>query len=366
MKNNKFYFLTYLIIFILFYFLFGIWGLLEIKKHKDLIFSNKKYLEFHKKYSNKIHHLRDVNKWGDGEDNYLFSKIIFKKDFSNTILLQGDSWIEDISNIKTSEMFVKKFGEDNNFNIYNAGITSFSPSLMHVQYKILKNDFNIRPQVLIINIDQTDIGDEICRYKDKKIYSSEGNLIRVHREEYTRATYDYSKIYLYSELYFSNNFIKVLKFPYLKTQYFLKRNLSLISEIKKKGFRKRNESKCGFFQIQKELINYNSLSEKNFKKSLSEYLVFLSNEKKIKKVYLTSFPHKGHLQKTYKVNVSKYIDEVLLSFDDIRFKHINMNNLDHSKEKIEKIYRKNDPASHLANQQHKDIFLSNIFSKINE
>ena len=57
---------------------------------------------------------------------------------------------------------------------------------------------------------------------------------------------------------------------------------------------------------------------------------------------------------------------MLLSFDDIRFKHINMNNLDHSKEKIEKIYRKNDPASHLANQQHKDIFLSNIFSKINE
>ena len=31
---------------------------------------------------------------------------------------------------------------------------------MHVQYKILKNQFKISPQLLVIHIDQTDIGDE--------------------------------------------------------------------------------------------------------------------------------------------------------------------------------------------------------------
>ena len=55
-------------------------------------------------------------------------------------------------------------------------ITSFAPSLMHKQYEILKQEFYIKPDLLIIYIDQTDIGDEFCRYKNKKIYSKNGKL----------------------------------------------------------------------------------------------------------------------------------------------------------------------------------------------
>ena len=55
----------------------------------------------------------------------------------------------------------------------------------------------------------------------------------------------------------------------------------------------------------KELENYDSDVERNFKKSLGEFLDYLANEKNIEKIFIVSFPHKRHLDKTYKVNVSR-------------------------------------------------------------
>ena len=46
---------------------------------------------------------------------------------------------------------------------------------MTAQQYILKKDLNINPDILIVYIDQTDIGDELCRYKDN-IYNNDGNL----------------------------------------------------------------------------------------------------------------------------------------------------------------------------------------------
>ena len=77
----------------------------------------------------------------------------------------------------------------------------------------------------------------------------------------------------------------------------------------------------GFYEIQKELVRYDSLAENYFKKSLNEYLDFLSREDKIEKVFLTSFPHIS-TEKDYKVNVSKYIDEVLYSINNKKFVHL--------------------------------------------
>ena len=82
---------------------------------------------------------------------------------------------------------------------------------MHAQFRILENNFGIKPNVVVIYVDQTDIGDEFCRYKNNKVYSSNGNLIGIKREKFTRATYDYSKLYMYSELNFDSNFKKILK-----------------------------------------------------------------------------------------------------------------------------------------------------------
>ena len=85
------------------------------------------------------------------------------------ILFLGDSWFDQINleNYEESEKSLKNFSIKNDFQIINGGITSYSPSLMHLQYNLLRNDFNIDPSILVLYIDQTDIGDEYCRRERK-------------------------------------------------------------------------------------------------------------------------------------------------------------------------------------------------------
>ena len=87
-------------------------------------------------------------------------------------------------------------------------------------------------------------------------------------------------------------------------------------------------------EVIKELVNYNSNSRKIFKNSLNEYLDYLSEEKKLKKILIVSFPHKNHLLKSYNINVSNYIDEVLEKSNDNRILHLNISNFTFSNKEI--------------------------------
>ena len=100
-------------------------------------------------------------------ENYLFTIINNFKDNKKNILIQGDSWIEQLNETENFNSFkeIYNFTNINNLGFINSGITSYSPSLMQIQLNILEKDFNIKPNMVIAYIDQTDIGDELCRYK---------------------------------------------------------------------------------------------------------------------------------------------------------------------------------------------------------
>tara|TARA_X000000368_G_scaffold405799_1_gene383340 strand:+ start:746 stop:1849 length:1104 start_codon:yes stop_codon:yes gene_type:complete len=367
MKKKIFSIVITAIIFCFAYFLFGLWGIFEINKNHEYLFKTKKNLLFHKKYSEKLHHLRDSNRWGKEENDYLYSVINQNKNFDKTLLIQGDSWAEQISESSPSKSILKKFSNNQNLNTINAGITSFSPSLMHVQYKILKKDFKIIPSNLIIYIDQTDIGDEKCRYLKKKIYSNSGELNFIENEKYSRAIYDYSKTYDYSELYLKSNILNtIIKFPYIKIRQFYLRNKILVGSIITNGWKNSKNYKCGFKQIQKELIFFNEQSKKIFQQSLREYLTFLKKEKKLEKILIITFPHKKHHDKTYSVNVSNYIDDVIRETSDKRISHLNFSKIDFSPELIDRIYQPNDRGSHLKNDYHGNFFIKEILSKLKQ
>lgn len=363
MKNKIFTSITLAIIFLFFYLLFGIWGVFQIIKNDKILFNSRDKLNFHRKYSEKIHHLRDVNSWSK-KNEYLFSIVGYDKDYFNTVLLQGDSWIESISKIPDSEKLLQEFSKKKKFNIYNAGIASFAPSVMHIQYKILKDEFNIKPNILIIYIDQTDIGDEYCRYRHNKVYSSKDKLLYIDRERNTKAVFDYRKIYEYSDLKFQGKFKTLLKFPFIKTKYFVERNIYLLEQIIENGFKNRDIKKCSFVEIKKELSSYNVESDKNFKKSLKEYLIFLKGEIYLQHILIVSFPHLNHHRQIYRVNVSDYINKVLLNHDDERINHLNLSLVNFNAEKIEKMYKKGDPASHLNDEYHTNLFLKKILNEL--
>ena len=119
---------------------------------------------------------------------------------------------------------IKKIG------VINAGTGSYSPSLMSVQLEVLEKDFGIKPNILIAYIDQTDLGDENCRYKDNKVFKN-NELIKIDATEtITKQAFDYTRMLKISEINLSSKpkIIKLFKIVNYELQFeftkFFKKN----------------------------------------------------------------------------------------------------------------------------------------------
>ncbi len=365
MKKNIFLiFFSLLISSALVYSLLFIWVAVFEKYKQKNNFTNLENLNFHEEYSNQIHHLRG-NNWPHEKQNilwkkedYLFSTISEFKNERDNYLIQGDSWAEYM--VFKDQIYKSLKDEVNRLNIglINSGTSSYSPSPMKVQYKILEEDYGIKPDYIISIIDQTDIGDELCRYKHKIIENNDGTVKSIKREFNTGAVMDVSKHYNFSRIQLEKkNFINfhITNYYIYKTYNEIK---TRIINIKKFGFKNGDNYKCKFQQIQKHLININKQDKEYFKKRTREYLDYLVSKKYLKKIFIVTFPHKNHFEGKYKVNVSNIIDELNLSSKII---HINFNKIIQNNQfKKENIYTLNDPASHLHEDAHV-LYIKKIF-----
>ena len=159
-----------------------------------------------------MHHIRDqfalnlFYKKDDVED-LLFTRLNKPKTKKLTILIQGDSWIDQItfSNDKNfpSLKMLQNYGNEKKIEFISGGITSYSPSLMNLQLEILEKEFNIFPDIIIVYIDQFDVGDENCRYKNRKIFEN-GKLITV-KPKSDGTFWDYTRPYELTKIFNSYN-----------------------------------------------------------------------------------------------------------------------------------------------------------------
>ena len=151
--------------FLIFYFLFFLSVHFEDYEKNPNLFTSINKLNFHKNYSKKLHHLRhtirirEINFLTDAEsklEDYLFTTINPFLDGKKNILIQGDGQIERFlissgkkniliqgdSNIerflisKDSYNLFNDFSKKNNFGLVISGVTSYSPTLMKLQYEI--------------------------------------------------------------------------------------------------------------------------------------------------------------------------------------------------------------------------------------
>ena len=155
---------------------------------------------------------------------------------------------------------------------------------MKIQYKILEEEFNIKPDYLISIIDQTDIGDELCRYKHNIVNNKNGTIKKINREFNTGAVMDASKFYSFSRIILEKKrFINfhITNYYFFKTFHQFK---TRIYNIKKHGLKNSGNYKCEFQQIQKYLFNLNKKDEEYFKKRTQEYFNYLNSKKYLKKV----------------------------------------------------------------------------------
>ena len=368
-KNLLTIFISALLSLIFCYIGFFIYHFFKDHEKNTFLFKSIEQVNFNKFYSDKLHHLRGHWKIKESAkpENYLFTIINNFKDNKKNILIQGDSWIEQLNETENFNSFkeIYNFTNINNLGFINSGITSYSPSLMQIQLNILEKDFNIKPNIVIAYIDQTDIGDELCRYKYNRKYDDDNNLISVINKNYSRSVFEYTRINNISEIILLNN-SKLLR-TYHLTNFFIKysyyRALNKFIGIKKYGWKNRNIRKCHFSQITNYLNKIDNADLLYFEERIKDYLKVLLEKKHIDNIILITFPHYNHLyeqesNKKYNVNVSNIVDKFSQSYDKVY--HLNFSDLIiNNKISFDSSAYKND-KSHLKERYYIKIFLKNI------
>ena len=284
--------------------------------------------------------------------------------------------MEQLNLKRKSYDLISNFAKKNNLGLINAGVTSFSPSLMKLQYEILETDFNFKPNIVVAYIDQTDIGDELCRYKDQSVYDNNNNLVAVKNERYSRATYDYTKIYNISEIVLLNK--SQLKRNFKFTNFFIsygpQRLIKKIKSIKKYGWKHKDKSKCQLSVILEYLIGSNKEEIYYFENKVKNYINLLMSKEYINKIIIVTFPHRNNIfkhdnlenkKKSYSINVSNIIEKIVKKEEKIY--HLNFTKLilDGIINLEKDTFVEADPSSHLTEEAHANIFTKSIINLLN-
>jgi len=356
MKNSYLITTSFLLTIFIIYIILFFYTFFNLNNEFNYAFKSLKTLNFHKKYSKKIHHIRDESSLdflfkNPKVEDLLFTTINSLDGKEKIVLFQGDSWMEQITfpvddNFISAEL-VQKFKNKKKVGFINAGTSSYSPSIMNLQLDVLEEEFQIFPNIIIAYIDQTDIGDENCRYKYNKIYENDV-LISVQPELHLmyKDLFNYSQIYGLSEIFLNekNKILKTFKLVNFKFKYGLKKSgiRFFRKYISRSEIDKSRLKKCYGEEILSNLVNPKDSEIKYFANTIKEYIKKVNQKKHVEKIFIVTAPHKKHFDKnfiegiSYKLNVSDIIDSILqenknvthINFSKILLNNDNLNNED--------------------------------------
>ena len=312
---------------------------------------NKKVLNFYELHYENLHHLSMHPK--NFKDTENLNSLLFRKlgHGSTKILIHGDSWGAQFE-IEESKKLLLKFAENYDLQFILAGNSSYSFSPLTSQLTKLKDEFNIFPDFIILIVDQTDIGDELCRYKNLR-YNHEGKIL-VNPDPVGS-----------SRIYSISNYIERCKI--LRSHGFALKNLidhrKFVIEINK------NKNQYGYPCGYKSILRYleEDISNENFNymiEVIDDYIKNVFNNVKPKKLFIVNHPHRKHITNEYKLDIKDlvleslnetiYRDSIIL-IDQFNFNYYT--NLD-------SIFVEQDPTSHLNKKYFIEEFLSQILKTL--
>ena len=311
---------------------------------------NKKDInEFINDHIKTLHHLKSLRRNTKTLEELIYTKI---GSGNKKVLIQGDSWAELIEREKKSK---KLLLETKDAQFLLAGTSSYSPSLMSAQLNIIREGFGERPEIIIAIIDQTDLGDELCRYRTlrkvingkvvvKPVPQGEPNLYNVHN------IFEKSEL-LESRLPFT---LRLIKYELLNKQI-LKRitNLQL-------RYRCGYEEILGILKeniIENDLIYWNDV--------FNEYINNVFSNSYTKHLFVVTHPHKDHLSNDYVLDIN---DLIIDNIDKSKFKNkitlVNTHN--YKKMKLNDVFIEKDKFSHLQTTYMIKFYLPIILKFLNE
>lgn len=216
---------------------------------------------------------------------------------------------------------------------------------MHAQYNLLFNEYNIDPTYIISIFDQSDIGDELCRYRELRYKKNDKIYVKNYTDnKYLNDPFNYIRDLKLAEILYSNDisFIKVIKFGYIKI---------------KQRFEKKIIKKCPYKNISNILKNKLSKDDEEYIISvLNDYINEVFKNKKLQGLYLVTHPHKQHLLGFYDNDISSLVEEsISRNIYKNKIKHLNF-----KKDFFEiSDYLKDDVSSHL-NEHAFDRYIKKI------
>jgi hypothetical protein len=308
--------------------------------------------EFYKKYASQINHLRafDFEKKMYPSAPRSITNLLFTEvgDGSREVLIQGDSWAEQLIVDFPSYFALEIFSEQNNVKFIVGGTNSFSPSIMEAQLEVLRRDFGQSPRVVVGVIDQTDIGDELCRYRDQITTSAEGRHIV--------KPYDGAVLVPYNT------------FQYFKLLDVLDSSGSALFRLLKYKFLKMRSPPLGGCsqEILSPLIQGISDKDSDYVISrINSYIEAVFKDINVEKLILVTHFHEKHLSGIYTLNVASLVNNaVIRSPHRSKINHLDFTPDAYSGDVINKIFVPGDIYSHLNDHFHRKIYTRDILKKV--
>lgn len=309
-------------------------------------------ITFTETYQKEVNHLRHPSiLWNYDSERKLTNLLYheFNPDGFPAIGIFGDSWAEKFITSKVSLESLEYFADHYNVHLVVGGTSSYSPSLTTVQMRILREQFNIELQSAAVVIDNTDIGDELCRYAGLRYFGPSNRLkIRPFGAGDHSAVYD-SRLML--EVYKIRNSSR----PYIIQVY-------LIAKTRIKYQKDERNVRCKWDQIAEPLRRGITDVEKDL---FVERLLEMERETKkfrdFRGLYFITVPHRGHLTGKYSFGVASLIREFqehassTVVHSDLSPEIITA--MEEHGYKLEDVYVRGDPASHLTDRMHNEMLV---------
>jgi hypothetical protein len=322
------------------------------------IYQSEEASNFRKKFNVKLDHIRSYYVLGDSVPitEMLFTTISPFSTKKINILLQGDSWGEQATSSNEVREILDSFATINSIGFVSAGIGSYAPTTETLQLRALRDDFNLRPDVVILIIDQTDIGDELYRYRHPVTDLSGVKLLSTRSDSYSEPHQD--------------ALLSIEKSNILKSEINIFTKFYKYSIVAIRGL---IDKEAGA-NVLAPLENGISPTDKDlFISRVRGYIDEFFSEKNAKTLYIVTHPHRKHLlpadaKNAYKTNVGELVQVAIDgSSHHESIIHLNINKVFKSVYKeldADKVFEPGDPASHLSRAAYRDIFLPYILNQI--
>lgn len=254
----------------------------------------------HSRTTNHLRHFDIFERLGIEEKQENYDHLIFSRLSSGDkqLLIQGDSWAEQFLLSEYSREKLSRL--EGRFSVYAAGTSSYSPSLMTAQLDLLVNEFGLQPSRIVAVIDQTDIGDELCRYRKGRFKAPDGAVsvppFDIDKGDHPGEVFSNSQRWANTQLFYSEGFalVKIVKYIFSKQEY--------------KRFDQNLRRKCLWEDITRPLAGNASDEEyEYFQQTVLDYIerVFTTTRAE-RLMFLTHF-HEKHIQNVYLVNVADLV-----------------------------------------------------------